>query len=125
MLRQQGKKEEGAAKRRRPSICDCSGAYIDVFDINCKLGAFGAGLRSTHRCRIERDRGGVGDVEALHLRRDRQPCEHVAMRLGILPHRSAEHTSELQLLMRSEYAVFCMQQKSTRSNEQKGKRLKY
>src|SRR3546814_8089541 len=31
--------------------------------------------------------------------------------LGVVPHRSEEHTSELQSLMRISYAVFCLQKK--------------
>src|SRR3546814_2830661 len=31
------------------------------------------------------------------------------------PHRSEEHTSELQSLMRSSYAVFCLKKKNTRT----------
>ena len=34
----QGKKEVGAAKRRRPSICDCSRADIGEGGRNCKFG---------------------------------------------------------------------------------------
>ena len=34
----QGKKEVGAAKRRRPSICDCSKADIGEGGRNCKFG---------------------------------------------------------------------------------------
>src|SRR3546814_5393415 len=32
------------------------------------------------------------------------------------PHRSEEHTSELQSLMRISYAVFCLKKKNTRQN---------
>src|SRR3546814_4078487 len=35
-----------------------------------------------------------------------------AVAIGVDPNRSAEHTSELQSLMRISYAVFCLQQKS-------------
>src|SRR3546814_10028333 len=37
----------------------------------------------------------------------RQDCQ----RLSIRTHRSEEHTSELQSLMRSSYAVFCLKKK--------------
>src|SRR3546814_4547226 len=32
---------------------------------------------------------------------------------GVMRHRSEEHTSELQSLMRSSYAVFCLKKKNT------------
>src|SRR3546814_7723337 len=63
---------------------------------------------------VERDLG-VLHPEALHLRAARQEqharvgrqalAEHQAL------HRSEEHTSELQSLMRSSYAVFCLKKK--------------
>src|SRR3546814_6682288 len=34
----------------------------------------------------------------------------------VLPHRSEEHTSELQSLMRISYAVFCLKKKNNCSN---------
>src|SRR3546814_5756550 len=35
------------------------------------------------------------------------------------PHRSEEHTSELQSLMRNSYAVFCLKKKKIKNEEQK------
>src|SRR3546814_10844496 len=47
-----------------------------------------------------------------------EPCQYVvragALKIGILSdagHRSEEHTSELQSLMRISYAVFCLKKK--------------
>src|SRR3546814_10809946 len=40
------------------------------------------------------------------------PCEW----RRVLPHRSEEHTSELQSLMRISYAVFCLKKKKTTIN---------
>src|SRR3546814_1935791 len=37
---------------------------------------------------------------------------------GLLVGRSEEHTSELQSLMRSSYAVFCLQQKNQQNNKE-------
>src|SRR3546814_4279180 len=37
--------------------------------------------------------------------------EPVRIDAGVYPHRSEEHTSELQSLMRLSYAVFCLQKK--------------
>ena len=41
----QGKKEVGAAKRRRPSICDCSKGDIGEGGRNCKFGGVVPGVR--------------------------------------------------------------------------------
>src|SRR3546814_9513800 len=46
-------------------------------------------------------------------RRARQRC-----RAGLDRHRSEEHTSELQSLMRISYAVFCLKKKKTLTNIQ-------
>src|SRR3546814_4084926 len=62
--------------------------------------------------------GGIGHRRGWHDR-NRQPAPVVGAqrrRVGVLPirqrgrrqHRSEEHTSELQSLMRSSYAVFCL-----------------
>src|SRR3546814_3521072 len=50
--------------------------------------------------------------EAIGIERFRNHrLEHALMRdAGIEPHRSEEHTSELQSLMRISYAVFCLKQ---------------
>src|SRR3546814_6305321 len=37
-------------------------------------------------------------------------------RRGLVVHRSEEHTSELQSLMRISYAVFCLKTKNTKTN---------
>src|SRR3546814_4050742 len=37
--------------------------------------------------------------------------------LSTLPYRSEEHTSELQSLMRTSYAVFCLNKKQTKTNK--------
>src|SRR3546814_3503725 len=55
---------------------------------------------------VERDAGGEGDVRRLEHARARAD-DRVGG--GI---RSAEHTSELQYLMRISYDVFCMQKKT-------------
>src|SRR3546814_6205465 len=57
---------------------------------------------------VHRPRGfvkGTHDDEAFRTRRF---CQHVSGN-----HRSAEHTSELQSLMRISYAVFCLKKKNT------------
>src|SRR3546814_2516431 len=41
--------------------------------------------------------------------------QHAGDRLGVVPLRSEEHTSELQSLMRISYAVFCLKKKKTQT----------
>src|SRR3546814_4710953 len=54
----------------------------------------------------------VGQRRALlHGGRDRIIAGHLTGPLGIADHRSEEHTSELQSLMRISYAVFCLKKK--------------
>src|SRR3546814_1104347 len=50
----------------------------------------------------------AGVWKALHLYRDRLPLPHEPNVLV----RSEEHTSELQSLMRTSYAVFCLKKKN-------------
>src|SRR3546814_5548558 len=65
-----------------------------------------------------------------HARTPRQPLSppaqlaavrsagrQVLRRAGAREHRSEEHTSELQSLMRISYAVFCLKKKKTSSNQ--------
>src|SRR3546814_2885452 len=47
----------------------------------------------------------IRDVASEEIQRERR---------GFAPRRSAEHTSELQSLMRISYAVFCLKKKTTR-----------
>src|SRR3546814_6448624 len=54
---------------------------------------------------------GAGDRQ-IGLRRGDAPCVAAA-----LPHRSEEHTSELQSLMRISYAVFCLKKKKPISHK--------
>src|SRR3546814_3211258 len=52
-------------------------------------------------------------------RRTRRRTEHAAQLSGAKPHRSEEHTSELQSLMRNSYAVFCLKKnKKHKTNKQ-------
>src|SRR3546814_6794219 len=71
------------------------------------------------------------DIEIIGARRERRNRLGVALQLALLRHpgialaqlirdrRSEEHTSELQSLMRTSYAVFCLKQKhNIHTNEQ-------
>src|SRR3546814_9308442 len=54
--------------------------------------------------------GVVGDPEASEFRPDQR--SDLVMQAYRQPHRSEEHTSELQSLMRISYAVFCLKHKT-------------
>src|SRR3546814_8692166 len=66
-------------------------------------------LRRLHRERPELPDVGVGDGDG------RLPL-HLPDQGGKFGGRSEEHTSELQSLMRISYAVFCLQNKTTKNN---------
>src|SRR3546814_7826665 len=55
------------------------------------------------------------DIRPVEAVRHRQPAERNGRSkdIGVCEHRSEEHTSELQSLMRISYAVFCLQKKKT------------
>src|SRR3546814_2336932 len=72
------------------------------------------------RAAVEADRAviGVGDHRRIGGVGETRPAEDAALLLGGLAggeaergNRSEEHTSELQSLMRSSYAVFCLKKK--------------
>src|SRR3546814_2284716 len=71
-------------------------------------------VRSRHpdllRRRVER---GQGDLQGRRVRRPRAPRRR--SRGGRRDRRSEEHTSELQSLMRTSYAVFCLKKKKINS----------
>src|SRR3546814_2932292 len=55
-----------------------------------------------------------------HRRHAGPPCDTaLAARLERTAHRSEEHTSELQSLMRISYAVFCLKKKTDTNNTQR------
>src|SRR3546814_9932997 len=57
---------------------------------------------------------------ATHYRCDDQNMTNRMNRKSMLtPYRSEEHTSELQSLMRTSYAVFCLKNKKTHTNTNK------
>src|SRR3546814_5913816 len=55
-----------------------------------------------------------GDDRAVRPSTARDRCRRATTRC---PHRSEEHTSELQSLMRISYAVFCLQKKKQHLND--------
>src|SRR3546814_5762592 len=88
-----------------------------------------AGGHDRHRCvgdlgaSGDRRVGGAGDGISAHPGVDHRQAQlgGVALAQGTVPAvadqpRSEEHTSELQSLMRSSYAVFCLKKKKTTDN---------
>src|SRR3546814_5187816 len=71
------------------------------------VGKRGAGIRS--KGSLCRERRGHGDSEHYHVRETFSPRKRP---IG----RSEEHTSELQSLMRTSYAVFCLKKKNTKDH---------
>src|SRR3546814_10052278 len=88
--------------------------HIDVDFADGKLVLDCAGLHEREALpRVDR-------IELLPVTDDGEPADFHAVRdRGQLVHllvRSEEHTSELQLLMRISYAVFCLQKKTNHHN---------
>src|SRR3546814_8558228 len=67
--------------------------------------------RSLEAFAIARPKSGVGGQNPDAARRKQGLSTEPAV--IIVPHRSEEHTSELQSLMRISYAVFCLKKKKT------------
>src|SRR3546814_8429390 len=61
----------------------------------------------------ELNQGGVTVVLTTHYLEE---AEELCDRIAIINHRSEEHTSELQSLMRISYAVFCLQKKQNQQS---------
>src|SRR3546814_6325541 len=57
----------------------------------------------------------IANARRVHMREHREPHRRHAgaVRHALIVHRSEEHTSELQSLMRISYAVFCLHKKTT------------
>src|SRR3546814_7543829 len=81
--------------RQQRSVLACGGGELAEHVLPAALGPAALGLAGE-----EIDEEGAAIDPALH-RRERQRAAH----------RSEEHTSELQSLMRISYAVFCWQKK--------------
>src|SRR3546814_9095191 len=71
-----------------------------------------AGCRAVNECLVG-CRAAIGEAKA-QLKLVEQAAH---FELGV--HRSEEHTSELQSLMRISYAVFCLKKKKTQNQEQR------
>src|SRR3546814_9248881 len=99
--------------------------YTTLFRSGDAGGGRIAHVAEHHRLHVDGRAPGVGDVvdAAIDLRALRLPrAEHSAdrapklvvhiLRERVAEHRSEEHTSELQSLMRNSYAVFCLKKKN-------------
>src|SRR3546814_6787380 len=73
--------------------------------------------------RIIRQSAGIAATERVKFLPPAPPCDHhayIAVKQAIIEaaiKRSEEHTSELQSLMRSTYAVFCLKKKKQQQNK--------
>src|SRR3546814_9395893 len=80
--------------------------------ISEELSRASIGLQAEAAARRSREAQLAGEMGSLKARALQQGVENVA-----LMDRSEEHTSELQSLMRSSYAVFCLKKKKNRNTE--------
>src|SRR3546814_3407563 len=73
-------------------------------------------FRSDQDLRFHLSAGEHDDAGAAYGQIARQGCRHRILRAAY--HRSEEHTSELQSLMRISYAVFCLKKKKENINKE-------
>src|SRR3546814_7502811 len=79
-------------------------------------GSDGRARVDSHPLLIDDDRGGQA-VENIDVRpRERRHESLNESAVGLVDHRSEDHTSELQSLMRISYAVFCLKHKTKQPN---------
>src|SRR3546814_5705656 len=92
---------------RTDTLCPYTTLFRSPAGGNTRLLDAGVGLTAGPACR-----GGAGSLP----RAARVAAGRAAALRGTV--RSEEHTSELQSLMRSSYAVFCLQKKTQRIDRQ-------
>src|SRR3546814_7528567 len=85
-----------AVAERQPRRVEAAGAIADQVDDRVQFVGHG-GTRARLGCRAGKYNGGAVIMAALQVLREQR-----------LRHRSEEHTSELQSLMRISYAVICL-----------------
>src|SRR3546814_5351421 len=95
-------------KRKRPPDFRCR-KHCDAGVVAAKPAHCGGGAGRTRR------RAAVGDEHGQYLaqRPAAQGCDQCRARRPPVYLRSAEHTSELQSLLRVSYAVYCLNNKNT------------
>src|SRR3546814_6566845 len=101
----------------------CSSDLREVGEAGLHAYAEFVAIAARESVRAEADQDSAGP-ELQHARLDDDPCrahgeDHREDGNGVTegngdkrPHRSEEHTSELQSLMRTSYAVFCLKKKN-------------
>src|SRR3546814_10843104 len=82
------------------------------------IGGYFTDLQAAWRPAADAAMAGIasGDFRVDDLISHRFPFTEAKEAFDLLHDRSEEHTSELQSLMRSSYAVFCLQKKKERHN---------
>src|SRR3546814_4367559 len=92
-------------------------AAIDVFGRRGYEGASTRALAGAAGANLAAIPYHFGGKEGLYLAAATHIAEQIGGRMG--PARSEEHTSELQSLMRTSYAVFCLKKKKTKYKKTK------
>src|SRR3546814_5359435 len=82
------------------------GDEVEAAALGIGAGASEAGDLAVDQAGIARPQRVVAEAELLHG----------ALAVVLDHHRSEEHTSELQSLMRTSYAVFCLKKKTTKAH---------
>src|SRR3546814_362845 len=121
---------EGLSRRRRTAqglaqrahIVLLAAAGLDNKAIAHRIGAVENTVGKWRRRFAEQRLDGLYDEPRSGRPReigDDEVAETIRLTLETTPRRSEEHTSELQSLMRSSYAVFCLKKKNTTKHSNK------
>src|SRR3546814_4920976 len=98
----QGHTRPALLSRRRIMACSCAAGHASH------------GLSASGHSSLRNDEGNAGAIGSCACANGQGEIESHPFLIG-QPHRSEEHTSELQSLMRISYAVFCLKKKTTKN----------
>src|SRR3546814_7233081 len=99
------------------SLCVLLGLKIFLFSVECVLLRYPCPAVDNHlQLNVPRHRAGLLRHSATALTVEVIPDLTNPHFLGQERHRSEEHTSELQSLMRISYAVFCLKKKNNKQH---------
>src|SRR3546814_6498302 len=112
---------EAVIATAREAAAEILRVYDTCFDVDHKAddSPLTAADLAAHRCIVDRLEALTPDIPVLSEESaDTIPTSvrRTWTRLWVVDPRSEEHTSELQSLMRSSYAVFCLKKKKTTTN---------
>src|SRR3546814_3340056 len=97
---------------RSPAGARRAGHRHRCLELGCALRAYGEEIRREPRCLAD-----LGRPQGRPPYRLLPPREAAQSRGAAVARRSEEHTSELQSLMRTSYAVFCLKKKNTQTTQ--------